>query len=55
MERPWRSLLVAWLNPEGAAYWEADTARIIRRLFPMFHLSVDGLTDALHTLVGARK
>lgn len=43
-----------WLNPEGPAYWEADTCRLIRRLFPMFHLSVDGLTEALHALVGAR-
>jgi hypothetical protein len=30
------------------------TVRMIRRLFPMFHLSVDGLTEALHALVGAR-
>ena len=44
----------AWLNPEGPAYWEADTTRIIRRLYPMFHLSVDGLTQALQALVGAR-
>jgi uncharacterized protein len=43
-----------WLNPEGPAYWEADTARVIRRLFPMFHLSIDGLTQALQSLVGAR-
>ena len=28
--------------------------RIIRRLFPMFHLSVDGLTEAMQALVGAR-
>jgi uncharacterized protein with von Willebrand factor type A (vWA) domain len=43
-----------WLNPEGPAYWHGDTTRLIRRLFPMFHLSVDGLTQALHALVGAR-
>lgn len=43
-----------WLNPEGPAYWEADTAQVIRRLFPMYHLSVDGLTQALQALVGAR-
>jgi uncharacterized protein with von Willebrand factor type A (vWA) domain len=43
-----------WLNPEGPAYWEADTARVIRRLFPMYHLSVDGLTQAVQSLVGAR-
>jgi uncharacterized protein with von Willebrand factor type A (vWA) domain len=43
-----------WINPEKKAYWDADTTRIIRRLFPMFHLSVDGLTEAVKTLVGAR-
>jgi uncharacterized protein with von Willebrand factor type A (vWA) domain len=43
-----------WLNPEGPAYWEADTARVIRRLFPMFHLSVDGIGDAVRSLVGGR-
>ncbi len=43
-----------WLNPEGPAYWEADTCRLIRRLFPMFQLTIDGLTEAMHALVGAR-
>jgi uncharacterized protein len=43
-----------WLNPEDTAYWQADTTRVIRRLFPMFHLSVDGLAEAIHALVGAR-
>jgi uncharacterized protein with von Willebrand factor type A (vWA) domain len=43
-----------WLNPEGPAYWHVHTVRMIRRLFPMFHLSVDGLTEALHALVAAR-
>jgi uncharacterized protein with von Willebrand factor type A (vWA) domain len=45
---------VVWLNPEDTAYWSADTARVIRRLFPMFHLSVDGLGEAVQALVGAR-
>lgn len=44
-----------WLNPEDTAYWSADTTRVIRRLFPMFHLSVDGLTEAIQALVGARQ
>jgi len=43
-----------WVNPEGPAYWEADTCKIIRRVFPMFHLSVDGLGEAVKALVGAR-
>ena len=28
--------------------------RTVKRLFPMFHLSVDGLTEAVQSLVGAR-
>ena len=43
-----------WVNPEGPAYWEADTCQLIRRLFPMYHLSVDGLGQAVQALVGAR-
>jgi hypothetical protein len=43
-----------WLNPEDKPYWEVQTVRIIRRLFPMYHLSVDGLTEAVQALVGAR-
>jgi len=43
-----------WLNPEKKAYWDADTTRAVRRLFPMFHLSIDGLADAVRALVGAR-
>jgi len=35
--------------------WDyVQTTRIIRKLFPMFHLSVDGITDAVKALVGAR-
>jgi uncharacterized protein with von Willebrand factor type A (vWA) domain len=44
----------AWINPDKPAYWHATTVQLIRRLFPMFHLSVDGLTDAVQALVGAR-
>jgi uncharacterized protein with von Willebrand factor type A (vWA) domain len=43
-----------WLNPEKPVYWDADTARLIRRVFPMYHLSVDGLGEAVRTLVGGR-
>jgi hypothetical protein len=46
---------VAWINPEPTEAWDSyHTARVIRRLFPMFHLSVDGLTDAVTALVGGR-
>jgi uncharacterized protein with von Willebrand factor type A (vWA) domain len=43
-----------WINPEKKAYWDGDTTLIIRRLFPMYHLSVDGLGEAVKVLVGAR-
>ena len=44
-----------WLNPESPEDWDGwQTARVVRRLFPMFPLSVDGLTAAVQALVGAR-
>jgi uncharacterized protein with von Willebrand factor type A (vWA) domain len=45
-----------WLNPERPDEWDmVQTTRVIRRLFPMYHLSVDGLGEAVGTLVGARQ
>ena len=45
-----------WLNPDRPAAWDStQTTRAIRRMFPMFHLSVDGLSEAVAALVGARK
>ena len=43
-----------WLNPEKQAYWGAETTRIIRKLFPMYHLSTDGIGEAVRALVAAR-
>ncbi|CAG1002642.1 hypothetical protein MYXO_03145 [Myxococcaceae bacterium] len=44
-----------WINPDDARTWDGTyTTRLVRRLFPMFHLSVDGLSDAVRALVGAR-
>jgi len=44
-----------WINPEPPTEWDyTQTTRVIRRLFPMYHLSVDGLTAAVQALVGAR-
>jgi uncharacterized protein with von Willebrand factor type A (vWA) domain len=44
-----------WLNPERPDEWDmVQTTRVIRRLFPMYHLSVDGLGEAVGALVGAR-
>jgi uncharacterized protein with von Willebrand factor type A (vWA) domain len=45
-----------WINPEPPGEWDfTQTTRVVRRLFPMFHLSVDGLTSAVQALVGSRQ
>ena len=46
----------AWLNPEPANAWYG-TAAVIRRIFPMYRLTLDGLTDAVAHLLrgGARR
>ena len=45
-----------WLNPDPEKTWaHTQTARAIGSVFPMFHLSVDGLERAVAALVGARK
>jgi uncharacterized protein with von Willebrand factor type A (vWA) domain len=44
-----------WVNPEREQDWSSyATTRVIQRVFPMYHLSVDGLTEAVKALVGAR-
>jgi uncharacterized protein with von Willebrand factor type A (vWA) domain len=44
-----------WLNPEPASEWDwVQTTRVVRRLFPMYPLTVDGLGEAVQALVGAR-
>jgi uncharacterized protein with von Willebrand factor type A (vWA) domain len=44
-----------WINPEESRFWDNyHTTRVVRRLFPMFHLSVDGLGEAVQALIGAR-
>jgi uncharacterized protein with von Willebrand factor type A (vWA) domain len=45
-----------WLNPEEEKYWDhTQTNLALRRVFPMFPLSVDGVGDAVKALVGATK
>jgi len=45
-----------WINPDDRPYWNGShTGRIVQRLFPMFHLSVDGITEAMQALVGSRR
>jgi uncharacterized protein len=43
-----------WLNPEPKRIWSAPTVAAIRRVFPMFELSLDGLSAAVDHLRGAR-
>jgi uncharacterized protein with von Willebrand factor type A (vWA) domain len=44
-----------WVNPDKPSMWnDTYTCRIVQRLFPMFHLSPDGIADAVQALVGAR-
>jgi hypothetical protein len=37
----------AWLNPDSPSYWKGGTAEIIGGVFPMFHLTLDGLGEAM--------
>ncbi|MBX9792638.1 MAG: VWA domain-containing protein [Pirellulales bacterium] len=43
-----------WLNPESRHHWHEPTIRLIHRVFPMFELSIDGLTEAVDVLRGSR-
>ncbi len=44
-----------WLNPDPQKAWKATrTTQAIASIFPMFPLTVDGIGDAVSTLVGAR-
>lgn len=40
----------AWLNPEQASYWYGETLTAIRRLFPMYSLTLEGLEAAIREL-----
>jgi hypothetical protein len=45
-----------WLNPDPEKGWDhTQTTRVIKSIFPMFHLSVDGIEQAISALIGARK
>jgi uncharacterized protein len=45
-----------WLNPDPERSWGSTrTTAVIGSVFPMFHLSIDGLEKAVAALVGARK
>lgn len=46
----------AWLNPEPERFWPRTTIEAISNIFPMYHLSLEGLEEAVRYLVrgGAR-
>jgi uncharacterized protein len=37
----------AWLNPEPPSYWKGGTAEVLSGVFPMFHLTLEGLGEAM--------
>ena len=39
-----------WLNPDPPQYWSGGTAKVIGEVFPMFHLTLEGLTEAMARL-----
>lgn len=43
-----------WLNPEPKRIWDAPTIRLVHSIFPMFPLTLEGLTEAVDVLRGAR-
>jgi hypothetical protein len=44
----------AWLNPEHPGSWWQTTIDVMRRVFPMYPLTLEGLGEAVHTLTRAR-
>lgn len=44
-----------WLNPERSRFWVSVTARIVGRIFPMSGLSLNGLDDAVRTLLRTQR
>ena len=45
-----------WINPDPEEQWDnSHTCKIIQELFPMYHLSVGGIAEAVGALVGGRK
>ncbi len=41
----------AWLNPEPETMWGIQTIRVLRAIFPMFPLTIEGLEGAVKCLV----
>lgn len=43
-----------WLNPEPPSSWWQSTVDVLRRIFPMYPLTLEGLGEAVQTLIRAR-
>jgi uncharacterized protein with von Willebrand factor type A (vWA) domain len=43
-----------WLNPERPSDWRGNTIEVIRGVFPMYHLTVEGLGEAVTELTRRR-
>ncbi len=43
-----------WLNPEDPRDWRGNTIEVVRGVFPMFHLTLEGLTEAVAELIKRR-
>ena len=37
----------AWLNPDTPTYWKGGTAEMLASLYPMYHLTLEGLGEAM--------
>jgi len=52
----WMTLLAdhfrrsVWLNPDAPNYWRGGTAEAVGKLFPMYELTLDGLSEAIRHL-----
>jgi uncharacterized protein with von Willebrand factor type A (vWA) domain len=36
-----------WLNPDPPQYWAGGTCEVVRQVFPMYHLTIEGLGEAV--------
>ena len=46
---------IVWMNPDPQSDWEhTRTTQVIQSIFPMLPLSLDGIQDAVTTLIGSR-
>ncbi len=43
-----------WLNPDDQRFWSAPTVQLVRKVFPMYPLTLDGVGNAVKKLVVKR-